>query len=84
VRYNFFPINSINSQNPTTFSKQTGEPCESFHPWPPVNSTGGGAVIPCKYEISAQEMNNQHVVVSRIKNAIEKMQEKSVLVIKIT
>ena len=27
------------------FSQQTGEACQSFHPWPLVHTCGGGAVI---------------------------------------
>ena len=67
----------------STFSKQIGDPCQSFHPWPSVQSIGGGAVIPCQYHIGIKQGVDQALVLSKVSSAIEKMHEKSVLVINI-
>ena len=66
-------------------SIQTGEPRQSFDPWPPVQSRGGGAVIPCHYNIIIRTNTNDatlKLTVAKLKNAIELMPEKSALVVK--
>lgn len=64
------------------FSEQTGNPCKSFPPWPPQHLPGGGAVIPCSYHIEVQDGSEQSVV-NKVRAAVEAMEEKSVLEIKI-
>ena len=65
------------------FSQQTGEPCQSFHPWPLVHTRGGGAVIPCQYHISVKKMKDVDMVLTKVKDAIGQMQEKTVLTINV-
>jgi hypothetical protein len=38
------------------YAEPTGEPCQSFPPWPAVSEKGGGIVIPCTYAIRAKNM----------------------------
>ena len=67
-------------------SIQTGEARQSFDPWPPVQSRGEGAVIPCHYNIIIRTNTNDatlKLTMAKLKNAIELMPEKSALVVKI-
>jgi hypothetical protein len=49
----------------------TGEPCQSFPPWPAPYETGGGAVVPCCYTVKT--MDDGHVAL--IKETLKKMPE---------
>ena len=63
----------------TFCSLQTGEPCQSFYPWPAVQTRGGGAVIPCQYHISVNKANDMDGVLWKIRDAIDQMAEKITL-----
>jgi hypothetical protein len=65
----------------TFYSLQTGEPCQSFYPWPPVQTRGGGAVKPCQYHISINNANDLDGVLSKIRDAIDQMAEKIALTV---
>ena len=43
-------------------SIQTGEARQSFDPWPPVQSRGEGAVIPCHYNIIIRTNTTEEVL----------------------
>ncbi len=67
-------------------SIQAGEPRQCFHPWPPVNLRGGGAVIPCQYNNRMGNNMTEAIVEStmaKVKNSIALMPEKSVLIVTI-
>ena len=60
----------------TFCSLQTGEPCQSFYPWPAVQTKGGGAVIPCQYHISVNHAEDLDSVLLKTRDAIDQMPEK--------
>ena len=57
------------------FAEAIGEPQPSFPPWPPVQSPGGGVVIPCNYTIKTKDVN----AVRLIQNQLQEMPEKHVI-----
>lgn len=67
----------------SSYSKQTGDPCLSFPPWPAPQFPGGGAVIPCEYIIKLKQGGSATTVRSGISAAVKEMAERSVLQIKI-
>ena len=48
------------------FSHQTGKPHASSAPWPQVSHYGGGAIIPCVYEVLVPS-----IMVEQVKDEIE-------------
>ena len=67
-------------------SLQTGEPCQSFHPSPPVQARGGGAVIPCQYIVTMTSGTKDATfksTLARVKSCVENMVERAVLVVEI-
>ena len=69
------------------YSIQAGKPRQSIHPWPPVQSRGGGAVIPCCYYIVMEGNRDQAILqstVASVKNAVDLLPEKSILIVKTT
>ena len=64
------------------FIEHTGNPCKGFPPWPPQHLPGGGAVIPWKYHTEVKDGSEQSIP-NKVCAAVEAMEEKSVLKIKI-
>jgi len=57
----------------------TGEPCQSFPPWPVAHEVGGGAVIPCDYMIETR--NQDHVTM--LQTALDSMPEKDAMILSV-
>ncbi|KAH3801951.1 hypothetical protein DPMN_155616 [Dreissena polymorpha] len=66
----------ILDDNDNIFAKVTGEPTQSFPPWPAPNEKGGGAVIPCTYIIKTKSVDT---TLAFVKSAIQKMEERLVM-----
>ena len=62
------------------FSKQTGDPCQSFPPWPAPQAVGGGAVIPCTYSVEVLDGRGSEIL-KTISSAVARMKESSVLTV---
>ena len=62
-------------------SVQTGDPCQSFPPWPAPQSIGGGAVIPCLYSVKVKDGREKDVY-KILELAVNAMKERSVLHLK--
>ena len=63
-------------------NSSSGDPCQSFSPWPAPQSPGRGAVIPCSFIINVKD-DQQLVVLERVQSAVNNMAERSVLKITI-
>ncbi|KAK3726373.1 hypothetical protein QZH41_017770 [Actinostola sp. cb2023] len=59
--------------------QQTGDPCASFPPWLEIHSPGGGAVIPCTYNVLLKQVSSPSKSLHYINTAVLNMQEKTVL-----
>ena len=61
-------------------SKQTGDPCQSFPPWPAPQAVGGGAVIPCTYSVEVFDGRGTEIL-NTISSAVARMKERSVVTV---
>ena len=60
--------------------KQTGDPCQSFSPWPAPQAVGVEGVIPCTYLVEVFDGGGAEIF-NTISSAIKRMKGRSVLAV---
>ena len=74
----FISLLRIQKHSHSFCSVQTGDPLQSFPPWPTLQSVGGGAKIPCLYSVLVK-VGREKEVINRIQSAVEPVRERSIL-----
>jgi hypothetical protein len=64
----------------SVFATVTGDPVQSFPPWPAPSEKGGGAVIPCDYTLVVKDKES---VLTLLKETLAKMPEGDAMTIEI-
>lgn len=62
------------------YANVTGDPVQSFPPWPAPNEKGGGAVIPCDFILVVCDKDK---VLTMLKETLQKMPECDVMSIEV-
>lgn len=69
---------TVLDEDGSVYADATGDPCQSFPPWPALGDKGGGAVIPCSYHITSSPSKFEYNL-SLLNSTLEKMPEGSVM-----